>query len=150
MDEFWGRAMGWYAMALVDVLEHLPEKHAKRAKTSNRAKSKQAAVKRKRVRRRMSLRKGKRVIPAIIDATADRPLYLEHLNYRTFIDPTDFDVSFDELRRDVEIAPPAQPLPSDLARTEVWAPYAVTPSIANAAPRPARQSIISRQSHENN
>jgi rhamnogalacturonyl hydrolase YesR len=29
--EFWGRAMGWYAMALVDVLEYLPEKHAKRA-----------------------------------------------------------------------------------------------------------------------
>jgi rhamnogalacturonyl hydrolase YesR len=29
--EFWGRAMGWYAMALVDVLEYLPEKHPKRA-----------------------------------------------------------------------------------------------------------------------
>jgi unsaturated rhamnogalacturonyl hydrolase len=30
-SEFWGRAMGWYAMALVDVLEYLPEKHPKRA-----------------------------------------------------------------------------------------------------------------------
>jgi unsaturated rhamnogalacturonyl hydrolase len=29
--EFWGRSLGWYAMALVDVLEYLPEKHAKRA-----------------------------------------------------------------------------------------------------------------------
>ena len=29
--EFWGRSMGWYAMALVDVLDYLPEKHAKRA-----------------------------------------------------------------------------------------------------------------------
>ncbi len=27
---FWGRAMGWYAMALVDVLEHFPENHDKR------------------------------------------------------------------------------------------------------------------------
>ena len=25
---FWGRAMGWYAMALVDVLDYLPESHA--------------------------------------------------------------------------------------------------------------------------
>jgi unsaturated rhamnogalacturonyl hydrolase len=28
---FWGRALGWYAMALVDVLDHLPEDHAQRA-----------------------------------------------------------------------------------------------------------------------
>lgn len=27
---FWGRAMGWYAMALVDVLDYLPENHAGR------------------------------------------------------------------------------------------------------------------------
>lgn len=27
---FWGRAMGWYAMALVDVLDYLPEDHAGR------------------------------------------------------------------------------------------------------------------------
>ena len=27
---FWGRAMGWYAMALVDVLDHFPEQHPKR------------------------------------------------------------------------------------------------------------------------
>jgi unsaturated rhamnogalacturonyl hydrolase len=27
---FWGRAMGWYAMALVDVLDFLPEKHPRR------------------------------------------------------------------------------------------------------------------------
>lgn len=29
--QFWGRAMGWYAMALVDVLELLPEGHPRRA-----------------------------------------------------------------------------------------------------------------------
>ena len=29
--EFWGRAMGWYAMALVDVLEDFPESHSDRS-----------------------------------------------------------------------------------------------------------------------
>lgn len=28
---FWGRAMGWYAMAIVDVLDYLPENHVKRS-----------------------------------------------------------------------------------------------------------------------
>ncbi|HYP52266.1 MAG TPA: glycoside hydrolase family 88 protein, partial [Pyrinomonadaceae bacterium] len=28
---FWGRAMGWYAMALVDTLEHFPKTHPRRA-----------------------------------------------------------------------------------------------------------------------
>jgi len=27
---FWGRAVGWYVMALVDVLDHLPQEHARR------------------------------------------------------------------------------------------------------------------------
>src|SRR5437868_9224716 len=27
---FWGRAMGWYAMALVDVLDYFPKDHPKR------------------------------------------------------------------------------------------------------------------------
>lgn len=27
---FWGRGMGWYAMAIVDILDYLPEDHAKR------------------------------------------------------------------------------------------------------------------------
>ncbi len=29
---FWGRAMGWYAMALVDVLDHFPENHTARVR----------------------------------------------------------------------------------------------------------------------
>ena len=29
---FWGRAMGWYAMAIPDVLDHLPKDHPKREK----------------------------------------------------------------------------------------------------------------------
>jgi unsaturated rhamnogalacturonyl hydrolase len=28
---FWGRALGWYTMAIIDVLDHLPEDHARRA-----------------------------------------------------------------------------------------------------------------------
>ncbi|KAA3635448.1 MAG: glycosyl hydrolase family 88, partial [Bacteroidetes bacterium] len=28
--EFWGRAMGWYAMALVDVLDYFPDDHSQR------------------------------------------------------------------------------------------------------------------------
>lgn len=30
---FWGRAMGWYAMGIVDVLDHLPQDHPKREET---------------------------------------------------------------------------------------------------------------------
>jgi unsaturated rhamnogalacturonyl hydrolase len=29
---FWGRAMGWYAMAIVDVLDHFPQDHLERGK----------------------------------------------------------------------------------------------------------------------
>ena len=29
---FWGRAMGWYGMAMVDVLDYLPQNHPRRAK----------------------------------------------------------------------------------------------------------------------
>lgn len=32
---FWGRAMGWYAMALVDVLDSFPENHPRRAELIN-------------------------------------------------------------------------------------------------------------------
>lgn len=33
--EFWGRAMGWYMMALVDVLDHFPEAHPQRTDIGN-------------------------------------------------------------------------------------------------------------------
>ena len=32
---FWGRAMGWYTMAIVDVLDYLPENHPKRQEIIN-------------------------------------------------------------------------------------------------------------------
>ncbi len=37
--EFWGRAIGWYAMALVDSLDKLPKDHAKRGELINILKS---------------------------------------------------------------------------------------------------------------
>jgi unsaturated rhamnogalacturonyl hydrolase len=33
--EFWSRSMGWYAMALVDVLDYLPKSHPKRSEIIN-------------------------------------------------------------------------------------------------------------------
>ncbi|MDF3066361.1 MAG: glucuronyl hydrolase [Polyangiaceae bacterium] len=42
--EFWGRAVGWYAMGLVDVLDFLPEKHPKRAEVLGALKRLAAAV----------------------------------------------------------------------------------------------------------
>lgn len=30
-QEIWGRAMGWYVMALADILDYIPENHVKRA-----------------------------------------------------------------------------------------------------------------------
>jgi unsaturated rhamnogalacturonyl hydrolase len=33
--EFWSRSMGWYAMALVDVLDYLPKNHPKRNEIIN-------------------------------------------------------------------------------------------------------------------
>ncbi len=41
---FWGRAMGWYAMALVDVLDYLPENHKNRAEIVEIARSMYASV----------------------------------------------------------------------------------------------------------
>lgn len=41
---FWGRAMGWYGMAMVDVLDYLPENHPGRAKLISYIKSYSDAV----------------------------------------------------------------------------------------------------------
>jgi unsaturated rhamnogalacturonyl hydrolase len=30
-EEFWGRAIGWYAVAIMDILDYLPADHARRA-----------------------------------------------------------------------------------------------------------------------
>lgn len=41
---FWGRAMGWYGMAMVDVLDYLPENHPGRARIISYIKSYSDAV----------------------------------------------------------------------------------------------------------
>lgn len=41
---FWSRAMGWYGMALVDVLDYLPEDHPGREKLINYLKQFSEAV----------------------------------------------------------------------------------------------------------
>ena len=41
---FWGRALGWYAMAIVDVLDYLPEDHARRAQIVSIFRSTMSAV----------------------------------------------------------------------------------------------------------
>ena len=41
---FWGRALGWYAMAIVDVLDYLPEDHGRRAQIMSILQSTMSAV----------------------------------------------------------------------------------------------------------
>jgi unsaturated rhamnogalacturonyl hydrolase len=41
---FWGRSMGWYAMALVDVLDYMPANHPSRAKLIKQLQSLSAAL----------------------------------------------------------------------------------------------------------
>ena len=41
---FWGRAMGWYAMALVDVLDYFPKDHPKRTELISILNREMAAV----------------------------------------------------------------------------------------------------------
>lgn len=48
-----------------------------------------------------SLRKGKRVIPLLVQAGADRPLYLEHLNYLDFSNPAEYATRLTELQEDI-------------------------------------------------
>jgi hypothetical protein len=49
-----------------------------------------------------ALRKGKRVIPILVQATADRPIYLEGGNYRDMSNDTQFDTQFALLLSDME------------------------------------------------
>lgn len=49
-----------------------------------------------------SLRKGKRVIPLLVQSDAERPLHLEHLNYRDFTDASRYTEQFAVLLNDIE------------------------------------------------
>jgi hypothetical protein len=48
-----------------------------------------------------ALRKGKRVIPLLADKNADRPLHLEHLNYRDFSDPRCYPAALETVLSDL-------------------------------------------------
>lgn len=68
-----------------------------------------------------ALRKGKPLIPVLVQPNAERPLHLEHLNYRDFSDVTQYENSLqlllDDLLRDENI-----PLPEVRRQTAVSAP----------------------------
>jgi hypothetical protein len=48
------------------------------------------------------LRKAKRVIPLLVHATSERPLHLEHLNYRDFTPAANYSASLQVLLSDIE------------------------------------------------
>ena len=48
-----------------------------------------------------AIRKGKRVIPVLVQADAERPLHLEHLNYLSFTDVARYDDVFRDLVSDI-------------------------------------------------
>lgn len=68
-----------------------------------------------------SLRKGKPVIPVLVQPDAERPLHLEHLNYRDFSDPTQYQDTFQILKQDL-LSDENVPLPSVQRETIIAAP----------------------------
>ena len=48
-----------------------------------------------------SLRKGKRVIPLLVQSNSERPLHLEHLNYRDFSDASQYATALQTLLGDI-------------------------------------------------
>jgi len=68
-----------------------------------------------------ALRKNKTVIPILVQPNAERPLHLEHLNYRDFTDAVNYPASFDLLKRDL-LTGENIPLPEVRRQTIVSAP----------------------------
>jgi len=68
-----------------------------------------------------ALRKNKTVIPILVQPNAERPLHLEHLNYRDFTDAVTYPSSFDLLKRDL-LTGENIPLPEIRRQTIVSAP----------------------------
>jgi WD40 repeat protein len=78
-----------------------------------------------------ALRKGKRVIPLLAQANSDRPLHLEHLNYRDLSDRTLYSQTLPVILGDISSGP-SQVLPERLRKT-----YVTVPSLPlNFIPRP--------------
>lgn len=68
-----------------------------------------------------ALRKGKPVIPVLVQPNAERPLHLEHLNYRDFSDPSQYKDRFALLQNDLQSRENI-PLPEVRQQTIVSAP----------------------------
>ena len=81
-----------------------------------------------------ALRKGRRVIPILGVAGADRPLYLEARNYRDFSDPARYDLALQELRADLSGGESAT-LRTEYRQTRVTYVTA-PPRVANYLERP--------------
>src|ERR1700683_472273 len=69
-----------------------------------------------------ALRKGKIVIPLLLQRDADRPLELEHLNYQDFTTPQRYAESFGALRAAIEGGRSGATLPTKFQSTFVNAP----------------------------
>jgi WD40 repeat protein len=86
-----------------------------------------------------ALRKGKRVIPVLVQSEADRPLHLEHLHYRDLSDDERYLEKFKVLLLDVSGGTPV-PLPDTFRQTYVTAPK-LPP---NFIPRPEELADLRR------
>ncbi len=83
-----------------------------------------------------SLRKGKRVIPLLVQADAEIPLILEHLNYLDFTDLDNYSAMFRDLLSDISAGQAFR------ARTSTGS---LSPEIAETSPfKPAKSSSSSR------
>jgi WD40 repeat protein len=81
-----------------------------------------------------ALRKGKRLIPVLAAKNADRPLYLESLQYRDFSDPVAYQAQFEELLGDIRGDVTAI-LPQVFRETRI-SYVTVPPIVANYLERP--------------
>jgi len=86
-----------------------------------------------------ALRKGKRVIPVLVQSGVDRPLHLEHLHYRDLSDDERYLERFKVLLLDVSGGTP-MPLPDTFRQTYVTAPK-LPP---NFIPRPEELADLRR------
>lgn len=86
-----------------------------------------------------ALRKDKRVVPLLAQSDAERPLHLEHLNYRDFSAPAQYAAQFATLLADLAGGAPV-PLPENRRRTVVTTP----PLPVNFVARPAEMEALRR------
>ena len=86
-----------------------------------------------------ALRKTKRVVPLLARKDADRPLYLEHLNYRDCSSDEDYRKNLNAVLSDIASAAPVPPLPSEFTRScqQVRDRITVQPLPPNFVARPS-------------